>query len=139
MVRMAITYTGGLHCSAVHGPSGERVQTDAPVDHQGKGECFSPTDLVATALGSCMATIMGIVAERHGLNLQGMLVEVEKEMTRESPRRIARLAAQIHVPLPPTCPQRELLEKAARGCPVHHSLHPAIDKPICFHWVGKEG
>lgn len=139
MVRMAITYTGGLHCCAIHGPSGHQVHTDAPTDNQGKGECFSPTDLVATALGSCMATIMGIVAERHGLNLQGMLVEVEKEMTTDAPRRIARLTVQIHVPLPPGCPQRELLEKAARGCPVHHSLHPAIEKPIRFHWVGKEG
>lgn len=137
MVRLAITYTGELHCCAIHGPSGQQVQTDAPLDNQGKGECFSPTDLVASALGTCMATIMGIVAGRHGLDLKGMLVEVEKEMTRETPRRIGRLAVQIHVPLPPTCPQREMLERAALTCPVHHSLHPDIEKPVRFHWVGK--
>ncbi|MCC7518498.1 MAG: OsmC family protein [Verrucomicrobiae bacterium] len=137
MVRVAITYTGRLHCCAIHGPSGQEIQTDAPVDNQGKGECFSPTDLVATALGSCMATIMGIVARRHGLNLEGMLVEVEKAMTPAAPRRIARLAVQIHVPLPPDCPQRETLENAALACPVHHSLHPEIEKPVRFHWVGR--
>ncbi len=137
MVRIAITYSGGLHCSAIHGPSGQCIQTDAPVDNQGKGECFSPTDLVATALGTCMSTIMGIVARRHGVNLDGMLVEVEKEMSTGAPRRIGRLAVDIHIPLPGSCPQREMLERAALTCPVHHSLHAEIEKPVRFHWVGK--
>ena len=95
MVKVAIEYSGELHCVATHGPSGRKLETDAPVDNQGKGESFSPTDLVATALGTCMATIMGIYAQRHGIDLRGMKMEVTKEMTQAPPRRrIARLDDQ---------------------------------------------
>jgi putative redox protein len=136
MVKISIRYEGGLRCEAVHGPSGQKLFTDAPVDNHGKGESFSPTDLVATALGSCMATIMGIVAERHKLDLTGMKIEVTKEMSQDTPRRIARLTTVIDVPLPQDHPDRELLERAALTCPVHQSLHPEIEKPLEFRWVG---
>jgi len=135
MVKISIEYEGGLRCAAVHGPSNQTLKTDAPVDNHGKGESFSPTDLVATALGACMATVMGIVAERHGIDLKGMKVEVIKEMSQSSPRRIAKLPTQIWMPLPKTHPHKELLEKTALGCPVHHSLHSEIEKPIVFHWM----
>lgn len=136
MVKIQINYEGDLHCSATHGPSGKSLETDAPVDNQGRGESFSPTDLVATALGTCMATLMGIVARRHELDLAGLKVEVTKEMSTDTPRRIARLTTTIRVPLPPDHPQRILLENAALTCPVHHSLHPEVDKPVDFQWVG---
>ena len=136
MVKVSINYEGGLRCAATHAPSGKTVVTDAPVDNHGKGESFSPTDLVATALGTCMATIMGIVAERHGIALAGMKIEVAKEMSTDAPRRIARLTTIIDVPLPEDHPQREMLERAALTCPVHQSLHPEIGKPLEFRWQG---
>ena len=92
MVKIEIEYTGSLRCSALHTPSQTRLITDAPVDNHGKGESFSPTDLVATALGTCMATLMGIFAERHAIDLAGMKITVVKEMTTKPPRRIGRLA-----------------------------------------------
>jgi len=135
MVKMTLVYEGGLRCVATHGPSGETLKTDAPVDNHGRGESFSPTDLVATALASCMATIMGIVAERHGWNLNGMRLEVTKEMTKEAPRRIARLATEIWLPIPASADPNRLLERGAATCPVHHSLHPEVEKPVVFHYV----
>ena len=136
MVKVGIFYEGGLRCTAEHGPSGQTLHTDAPVDNHGRGESFSPTDLVATALGSCMATIMGIVADRHQLDLRGMEIEVAKVMSADTPRRIAKLETMIKVPLPPDHPQRVLLENAALTCPVHKSLHPEMEKPVDFRWVG---
>ena len=136
MVRLTSTYEGGLRCRAVHGPSGTTLVTDAPVDNHGKGESFSPTDLVATALGACMMTVMGIVAERHGLDLTGMTTETVKEMTKEPPRRIASLRTRLTIPLPADHPKRSLLEQAAHTCPVHKSLHPEIDASVEFVWNG---
>ena len=136
MVKIDIRYEGGLRCTATHGPSGQTLQTDAPVDNHGRGESFSPTDLVATALGACMATIMGIAAERHQLDLSGMQIEVTKVMSADLPRRIAKLATTIKVPLPPEHPQRALLENAALTCPVHKSLSAEMEKPVDFEWVG---
>src|SRR5229473_4144737 len=101
MVKASIKYTGGLHCDATHGPSQSKLATDAPTDNKGKGESFSPTDLVATALGTCMSTIMGMKAEELGLKLRGMTVSVKKEMSKDGPRRIARLPSEVHIPLPP--------------------------------------
>jgi putative redox protein len=132
MVKVFIEYQGDLHCSAKHGPSGAAMQTDAPADNQGKGESFSPTDLVATALGSCMATVMGIYARQKGISLEGMRVEVSKEMTTTAPRRIARLTTEIW--MPPGLERNAALEHAAHTCPVHHSLHPDVEKPVEFHW-----
>jgi uncharacterized OsmC-like protein len=136
MVKIDIRYDGGLRCSATHGPSGQTLHTDAPVDNHGRGESFSPTDLVATALGACMGTIMGILAERHELDLRGMEISVTKEMSADTPRRIARLATTIQVPLPADHPKRGLLENGALTCPVHQSLHADIEKPVEFVWGG---
>ncbi|MDQ3198708.1 MAG: OsmC family protein [Verrucomicrobiota bacterium] len=135
MVQILIDYTGDLHCEAKHGPSGSLIQTDAPADNQGKGEAFSPTDLVGTALGTCIATTMAIVAERHGVDLKGMTVQVSKEMS-DGPRRIGRLTTKVYVPLPADHPQRELLEKTALGCPVHRSLAAEMERPTEFFWEG---
>ncbi|MBM4011600.1 MAG: OsmC family protein [Planctomycetes bacterium] len=136
MLQVSSRYEGGLRCRATHGPSGTTLVTDAPVDNHGKGESFSPTDLVATALGACMLTIMGIVAERHAIDLVGATVETVKEMTKEPPRRIASLRTRITIPLPADHPQRQLLEQAAHTCPVHKSLHPDIDALVEFVWSG---
>lgn len=136
MVKIESTYEGNLRCRAIHGPSGTQLITDAPADNMGKGETFSPTDLVATALATCIATTMGIVAKRKGLELPNMRIDVEKHMTAEAPRRIASLPVKIWIPLPPDYPERELLEAAAKGCPVHRSLHPDVQKDIEFVWEG---
>jgi len=136
MVNISIKYRGDLHCDATHGPSHANLVTDAPTDNKGKGEAFSPTDLVATALGTCMSTIMGMKAEELGLNLKGMTVEVKKEMSKDAPRRIVGLPSEVHIPLPPTLPDREALEQAALNCPVHKSLPPEINRPTKFFWEG---
>jgi putative redox protein len=136
MVEVSIDYTGNLHCDATHGPSQSKVSTDAPTDNKGKGEAFSPTDLVATALGTCMSTIMGMKAEELGLEIRGMKVSVKKEMSKDAPRRIVALPSEVHIPLPPDCPQRETLEQAALNCPVHKSLPPEINRPTKFFWEG---
>jgi putative redox protein len=136
MVSISIDYTGNLHCNAAHGPSGAQLSTDAPLDNQGKGEAFSPTDLVATALGTCMMTIMAMTAERHGVDLKGTSVQVSKEMSNDGPRRIVRLPSEIRLPLPANCPQRQLLEQAALNCPVHKSLPESIERPVKFYWEG---
>src|SRR5436189_2719054 len=108
-VEIDIVYEGQLRCRATHGPSKTQLATDAPVDNHGKGESFSPTDLVATALGVCMATVMGIFADRHEIDLRGTKVTVLKEMTQVPVRRIARLTVDLVVPLPPTHPHRAAL------------------------------
>jgi uncharacterized OsmC-like protein len=136
MVKVDIKYTGDLHCDATHGPSSAKLSTDAPTDNKGKGEAFSPTDLVATALGTCMSTIMGMKAEELGLNLKGMRVEVKKEMSKDAPRRIVGLPSEVHIPLPSDSPHREALEQAALNCPVHKSLPPEIIRPTKFFWEG---
>jgi uncharacterized OsmC-like protein len=136
MTQIAIQYTGGLHCDAVHGPSQSHLCTDAPTDNKGKGETFSPTDLVATALGTCMSTIMGMKAEELGVDLRGMKVTVQKEMSKDAPRRIVALPSEVHLPLPPDNPHRQALEKAALNCPVHKSLPAEIDRPTKFFWEG---
>ena len=100
MVNISVEYTGDLHCDAVHGPSHARIATDAPTDNKGKGESFSPTDLVATALGTCMSTILAMAAQEHGLDVKGMTVSVSKEMSKDAPRRIVGLPSEVHIPLP---------------------------------------
>jgi uncharacterized OsmC-like protein len=135
LVKISVRYEGQLHCSAIHGPSGAKLETDAPVDNEGRGESFSPTDLVATALAACMATIMGIAAKRHSIPLEGMTIETTKEMSADAPRRIVALKSTISIPLSGNHPQRKLIEAAALGCPVHHSLDPRIAKPVEFIWA----
>ncbi len=136
MVEVKAVYEGTLRCSATHGPSESVVETDAPVDNHGRGERYSPTDLVATALGTCMMTIMGIYAERHDIDLTGTRVTVQKHMTPEPPRSISRLTTEVTVPLPEDHPHRKAIERAAVGCPVHRSLHDDIEKPVVFLWTG---
>ncbi|MBV9998024.1 MAG: OsmC family protein [Verrucomicrobia bacterium] len=139
MVTIEIEYQGQLHTQAVHGPSGTRLITDAPVDNGGKGESFSPTDLVATALGTCMVTVMGIFAARHEIDLRGTRVTVAKEMVQQPVRRIGTLHVDIHVPLPASHPHRSALENAARTCPVHQSLHPDVLISVAFHYRAETG
>ncbi len=134
MIEIKVNYEGDLHCSNTHGPSGSSLATDAPVDNNGRGETFSPTDLVASALGSCMATIMGIVAKRKSIGLEGMVITVGKQMSTDQPRRIAQLEVTIEMPLMSDHPDRKLLENAALSCPVHQSLHPDIKVPITWCW-----
>jgi putative redox protein len=134
MVPIRIEYQGDLHCAAVHGPSGTTLTTDAPKDNQGRGESFSPTDLVATALGSCMLTVMGILARSQEIDIRGTIATVEKEMINTPVRRIDKLTVKIHVPHQLTDEQKKKLEHAAHACPVHKSLHPDIQTPIEFTW-----
>jgi putative redox protein len=134
MVKIDVNYEGGLHCKATHGPSGTEFFTDAPKDNQGRGESFSPTDLVATALGSCMLTVMGILARTLHINIDGSTATVEKEMSATAPRRIQRLTVNIHVPHALSQEDREKFERAAHTCPVHKSLHPEIEIPLRFTW-----
>jgi putative redox protein len=134
MVEIRLEYQGELHCRAVHGPSGTELNTDAPKDNQGRGESFSPTDLVATALGSCMLTVMGIMARTLNIDIAGSTARVEKVMTATAPRMIASLAVQIHVPHPISAENQQKLERAAHTCPVHRSLHPDVKAPLTFSW-----
>ena len=134
MVEINAVYEGKLRCSATHGPSGSKIETDAPVDNCGKGERFSPTDLAASSLGLCMMTIMGIYAEKNGIDLGRTTARVLKEMTAEPPRRIAKLTVEIAVPLSADHPRREAIERAAMSCPVFLSLHPEIEKDVHFSW-----
>jgi putative redox protein len=133
MVRIDTEYIGDLHCEAEHGPSGVTLTTDAPTDNHGRGASFSPTDLVATALGTCIATILGIQADKHGLDLTGIEITVEKEMASD-PRRIDSLRTEVRMPTALDEQTRARLERAARHCPVDESIHPDIDAPITFHW-----
>ena len=135
MVKITGEYQGDLHCTATHGPSGTVLFTDAPKDNQGRGEAFSPTDLTAASLATCIATTMAIVGRKHGIELSGLKFEVTKEMSADAPRRIVRLATQIWLPIPKTEAAAKLLEHAAENCPVHQSLHPSIDRLITFHWA----
>jgi putative redox protein len=126
------SYSGQLRCSSIHSPSGSALETDAPTDNQGKGERFSPTDLIATALNTCVLTIMGIVAERHNWDLKGCAARVEKVMTSEAPRKIALLDVWIELPPHIDSKERKILKKAAENCPVKLSLDGAV--PMSFHW-----
>jgi putative redox protein len=134
MVKMEIEYNGGLHTEAAHTLSGTKLQTDAPLDNGGKGESFSPTDLVATALGTCMLTTMGIFAKRHDIDMSGAKVTVLKEMVADPLRRIGRLEVVIEMPLSEDHPQRKPLEQAALTCPVRQSLGANVETPVEFRW-----
>ena len=136
MVEIKLSYEGELHCFATHMPSGNTLVTDAPVDNNGRGQAFSPTDLVATALAACVATVIGIVAGRKSIAVEGMTVVVRKFMSEEAPRRISRLELDIGMPLAADHPDRSILESAARGCPVHQSIHPDIEVVMHWEWRG---
>ncbi|MDO8540352.1 MAG: OsmC family protein [Opitutaceae bacterium] len=135
MVTITGEYQGELHCIARHEPSESTLATDAPKDNQGRGEAFSPTDLVATAFGTCIVTTMAIAARKHGVDLLGLRFKTTKEMSTDSPRRIVRLATEVWMPIPENHPAAKPLVGAANACPVHQSLHPSVEKPIAFHWA----
>jgi putative redox protein len=131
MVEIKAVYMGEKHCELTHGPSGTKIQTDAPRDNQGRGESFSPTDLVGAALVSCILTTMAIMAERDGIDMRGASGRVTKEMN-PSPRRIARLPVEVTMPKSLSADDRKRLEAAAHSCPVHRSLAPELEAPITF-------
>lgn len=130
-----VVYTGQLRTVATHLRSGSTIETDAPVDNHGKGERFSPTDLVATALASCMVTTMGIACEVHGINIDGVECEVEKIMAAD-PRRISEVKVNMSFPKsgPYTDKEKKIIETAARNCPVVVSLHPDCLKTLTINW-----
>ena len=133
MVKMSAIYQGEKHCEAKHEPSNAHIATDAPRDNNGKGEAFSPTDLVGAAMGTCMLTTMAINCEKEGVSITGSTVTVEKEMA-ANPRRIAKLTVVMH--LPQNIPQdyRSKLEGFALNCPVKQSIHPDLQMPVTFHY-----
>ncbi|RRJ94535.1 OsmC family peroxiredoxin [Opitutaceae bacterium TAV4] len=135
MVKITGDYQGELHCTATHEPSGALLNTDAPRDNMGKGATFSPTDLVATALATCIVTTMAIVARKNGYELDPVRYEVTKEMTTTQPRSIARLNVSLWLPASARKIPFALLERAAHGCPVHNSLAPSVEKNIQFNWA----
>jgi len=134
MVQINMVYEGDLHCTATHQPSGAVLHTDAPKDNMGKGENFSPTDLVATALGTCILSVLGILSRTMQIDLKGTKVMVEKEMMTQPVRRIGKLTVTVHVFIPLSDEQKQKLINAAHTCPVHKSLHPDIEAPIAFIW-----
>jgi putative redox protein len=138
MVDIDIVYETDLHCVATHGPSSATVATDAPVDNHGRGAAFSPTDLVATALGTCMATVMGILAKKRGWAIEGARLHVKKDMTKEGPRRIARLEVRAEMPAELDAAARAALEHAANTCPVRLSVLDAIEVPVEFVWPASD-
>ena len=134
MVEMTGVYQGGKHCEMTHGPSGSKIQTDAPKDNAGRGEAFSPTDLLGVALGSCVLTTMAIVAERDGKDFKNANFKVTKEMA-SNPRRIQRLTLTLNLPAVTEPEYRKKLEHVAETCPVHRSLNPEMEIPMTFNWV----
>jgi uncharacterized OsmC-like protein len=134
MATSRITYTGGLRTSSVHLKSGIEIITDAPTDNQGKGEAFSPTDLLATSLGNCMLTIVGIAARTHSFNIDGTTAEITKIMG-ENPRRVTEII--VNLQFPPnnySHKEKEIIERSAKTCPVAYSLHPDIKQDITFNY-----
>ena len=138
MVEIDVLYEGELHCQAKHAPSATVLATDAPVDNMGKGEAFSPTDLLATSLGTCMVTTMGMVARRNGWNIDGVSLRVQKEMTKQPPRRVERLAVSFQIPARVRseldASAKQALEQAARTCPVALSLSPSVEVALALDW-----
>lgn len=134
MVEMTVVYEGGLHTRAVHGPSQATLDTDAPVDNQGRGEAFSPTDLLATSLATCMLTTMAIVGDREGWAIDGATARVEKHMALEPRRRVGRVVVEITMPAGLPAAAQGRLEETARGCPVATSLASTVDVDLRIDW-----
>lgn len=128
-----VTYKGNLRTECKHIKSGNTFITDAPIDNNGKGEAFSPTDTVATGLASCMLTVMGIKAEQMDIELKGASADITKTMA-ANPRRISGIKVVLTLPQFIDEKSRKILEHTANTCPVHQSLHPDIDKEIIFNW-----
>lgn len=128
-----VIYKGDLRNEATHTQSGAVILTDAPTDNHGKGEAFSPTDLVATALAGCMMTIMGIASQTHGFDVKGATAQVEKVMG-TAPRRIVEIKITIDFPTDYTDKEKRIIEAAARECPVANSLHPELKQTFTFNY-----
>jgi uncharacterized OsmC-like protein len=130
-----VVYTGGLRTSATHLRSGSIIETDAPVDNHGKGERFSPTDLVAAALATCILTTLGIGSATHNINIDGAECLVEKIMA-SNPRRISELKVELSFPksAPFTHKEKQIIEHTAHTCPVTQSLHPDLVLTMAFNW-----
>lgn len=128
-----LLYEGDLRCKAIHKKSGTLISTDAPIDNNGRGESFSPTDLVATALGGCMLTIMGIAARNHDIDIKGARAEVTKTMASD-PRRISKLEVNIYLPKQYTDKEKKILEAAAHGCPVSQSLSADLEEVLTINY-----
>ena len=135
MVEIRIEYLGDLHCTVEHGPSGQKFMTDAPVDNHGKGEFISPTDLLAASSASCIATIMGIVAKNHDINITGMKIRALKEMTNIPFRRIARLTLEINFPNKLDEKQFKLMENVVKTCPVTRSLSQEVEFTVNYSYA----
>lgn len=133
MTQMTITYQGGLHCHAEHPASGATLNTDAPLDNGGKGESFSPTDLVATALAACVLTMMAKKAENLGVTYREPRITAEKHMKTE-PRRIGEIVLDIHFQDAYDDKTRRIIEATAHACPVAQSLHPDLKQTLHFHY-----
>ncbi len=129
-----VTYTGELRTTCEHIRSGDSFITDAPVDNNGLGQAFSPTDTVATGLASCILTMMGMKANAHDVDLSNSTAEVTKHMA-SNPRRISKIEIELSLPTNVSDKHRKILIHTANTCPVHHSLHPDIEKVITFNWV----
>ncbi len=131
-----ISYAGDLRTVATHTQSGTVIETDAPKDNQGRGEKFSPTDLLASALGSCMLTIMGIAARTHDIDLIDTKLEIEKIMVANPLRRIGEIKINFHFPMGKNYSDKEktILERSALTCPVYLSLHADVQKTVVFNW-----
>lgn len=134
-VRVAIDYEGKLHCKAVHAPSSVALATDAPRDNQGLGASFSPTDLVGTALGTCMLTTMAIVAKKSGVELGPMSATVDKEMVADPKRRIGKLTVAITMPASLDAAMRKQMEETAHTCPVALTLAPSTEVALSFTYA----
>lgn len=133
MATAAITYVGELRTQCIHIQSGTIINTDAPKDNHGKGEAFSPTDLVATALGSCMVSIMAIKSREMDVDLKDSTIDVTKIMQAE-PRKIAKIIVELNMNATVTEKEKTILERVAMNCPVLLSLHPDIEKEVTFSW-----
>ncbi|SOD18126.1 OsmC family protein [Pedobacter xixiisoli] len=134
MATSKIIYNGDLRTTSVHLKSGKEIITDAPTDNQGKGEAFSPTDLLATSLGNCMLTIIGIAAKSHGFNIDGTTAEITKVMA-ENPRRVGEIHVGLQFPANNyTDKEKAIIEKSAKTCPVAYSLHPDIKQEVTFSY-----
>lgn len=136
MTTATILYIGELRTEATHQLSGSKLITDAPPDNHGKGAFFSPTDLVATALGSCMITVMGISAQTHNFNLDGTRLEITKIMSTEPPRRIAEVVIEITFPEDYPEKVRKIIDYTVKNCPVALSLHPDLKQTVRLHYPG---
>ena len=134
MVEINTVYEGGLHCKAVHKPSGVTIETDAPVDNRGKGESFSPTDLLATSLAVCYLTTMGIAAEDREIDMKGATCRIVKHMSTDSPRRVVKLVAEIIFPAGIPFDKRGILEAVALHCPVSKSISADVDVDLKLHF-----